>query len=54
MTLELRPGDPWPFRSSRGIVGRKCDPVWHALITAPQKEAHTKEVLERILNGAGV
>ncbi|AUQ64425.1 transcription termination/antitermination protein NusG [Phaeobacter inhibens] len=54
MTLDLKEGDPWPFRSSRGIVGKPCEPVWHALITAPQKEAHTKEVLERVFDGAGV
>lgn len=35
----LQIGDPWPFRSSRGIVGDPCEPVWHALITAPQQEA---------------
>lgn len=47
MTLDLKLGDPWPFRSSRGIVGRKCDPVWHGLVTAPQKEAATAAQLEK-------
>ena len=46
MTSKLSIGDPWPFTSSRGLVGRKCEPRWHALITAPQKEARAKKLLE--------
>ncbi len=43
--LDLRPGDPWPFTSSRGLVGSPCPPVWHALITAPQQESRAKKLL---------
>lgn len=40
--LNLEIGDPWPFASSRGITGELLSsPVWHALITAPQREAMT-------------
>ncbi|AUR35791.1 Transcription antiterminator [Phaeobacter piscinae] len=46
MQHEWNIGDPWPFRSSRGIVGKPCQPVWHALITLPQKEAETARKLE--------
>lgn len=42
----LKIGDPWPFSSSRGLTGRKCDPVWYALITAPQKERDTHQRLQ--------
>lgn len=45
MTLEI--GDPWPFASARGITGGICvKPVWHALITAPQREAKVASQLE--------
>lgn len=47
MTLDLKTGDPWPFQSSRGIVGKPCAPVWHALVTTPQKEAETAKRLEK-------
>ncbi|MFV1591285.1 transcription termination/antitermination NusG family protein [Phaeobacter sp. JH20_36] len=46
MHNEWNIGDPWPFRSSRGIVENPCAPVWHALITPPQKEAETARKLE--------
>lgn len=46
MTLELKKGDPWPFRSSRGIVGMPCEPQWFGLITAPQQEAKRAHQLE--------
>lgn len=46
MTLELKIGDPWPFESSRGITGRPCEPTWHAVICAPQKEARTAQTLK--------
>lgn len=47
MTLDLKAGDPWPFQSSRGIVGKPCAPVWHALVTTPQKEAETAKRLAK-------
>lgn len=49
MTKQYKPlkvGDPWPFESARGIVGGPCDPVWHALITRPQKERDTRHRLQ--------
>lgn len=40
-------GDAYPFQSARGLTGRPLSaPVWHALITAPQKEAKTAHKLE--------
>ncbi len=50
MTLELEPGDPWPFASSRGLTGAPMAPKWFALITAPQRE---KRASDRLRN-AGV
>ncbi|MGB1388660.1 MAG: transcription termination/antitermination protein NusG [Paracoccaceae bacterium] len=51
MTGTLKIGDPWPFASVRGYTGRPLrQPVWHALIVAPQREAKTAGTLE----GAGV
>ena len=38
MTLNLKPGDPWPFASRRGLTGAPCSPVWHALVVRPQSE----------------
>lgn len=52
MTDYLKLGGPWPFASSRGLTGRPCAPVWHALITAPQQEAKAAHQLEAA--GAGV
>ncbi|MGB0855151.1 MAG: transcription termination/antitermination protein NusG [Pikeienuella sp.] len=43
----LEKGDPWPFRSVRGLTGSPIASTWYALITAPQKEAKTKKHLER-------
>lgn len=45
MTLQI--GDPWPFTSARGITGAlRTRRAWHALITAPQREAKTASQLE--------
>ncbi len=39
MSSNLKIGDPWPFESVRGFTGAPLsEPVWHALITAPQRE----------------
>lgn len=47
MTLELKSGDPWPFRSARGLTGTQLDhPATYALITAPQGEGRAKSLLE--------
>lgn len=49
MTKQYKPlkvGDPWPFESSRGIVGGPCEPAWYALITRPQKERETRHRLQ--------
>ena len=48
MTLDLKKGDPWPFKSVRGLIGAPIAPVWYALITAPQREAKTAEQLGRV------
>lgn len=45
MTLDLKPGDPWPFTSSRGLFGLRIDPAWYALICAPQQEKRTAHKL---------
>ena len=38
----LKKGDPWPFRSSRGLTGSLLDsPVWSGLIVPPQR-AHVE------------
>lgn len=42
----LKIGDPWPFASARGITGQPCEPRWHALVTAPQKERGTRHRLQ--------
>jgi hypothetical protein len=49
-TLQI--GDPWPVEwgSYRGLVTHPIRPVWHALITPPQKEKATSDRLR----GAGV
>ncbi|MFG6535776.1 transcription termination/antitermination protein NusG [Sulfitobacter sp. CS16] len=48
---KLKIGDPWPFRSVRGLTGRPLSkPKWHALVVAPQQEAKAAETLR----GAGV
>lgn len=41
-------GDPWPteWRSARGLVGKPCNPVWHAIVTPPQSEAKTAKRLQ--------
>ncbi len=43
----LQPGDLWPTKwaSSRGLVGRPCDPVWHALVVRPQSERNASDRL---------
>lgn len=46
MTLDMKIGDPWPFKSARGITGAPCDPIWYALITAPSKERETRHRLQ--------
>jgi transcription antitermination factor NusG len=43
----LKIGDPWPFRSARGLTGRPlAKPVWYALVVAPQTEAKISKQLE--------
>lgn len=46
MTYDPKIGDPWPFRSSRGLTGRPVDPVWFGLITAPAGEARAANQLK--------
>ena len=50
MTRERKPlkiGDPWPFMSSRGLTGKPLsDPLWFALVVAPQKEKRTAQQLK--------
>lgn len=48
MTLDLKEGDPWPFKSVRGLTGQPIAPTWYALITAPQREAKTRDQLGRV------
>lgn len=40
-------GDPWPFRSSRGLTGGGLQrEVWHGLVVPPQKERRARDRLE--------
>lgn len=41
----LKIGDPWPFRSARGLIGAPCKPIWHALVVAPQQESRRTDQL---------
>lgn len=50
MTLDLKLGDPWPFKSSRGLTGRPMETKWFALVVAPQREAR----VAKQLSNAGV
>ena len=45
----LKIGDPWPFASSRGLIGEPLDqPVWHALQVPPQRERAAREALRAL------
>ena len=47
MTDHLKIGDPWPFKSARGLTGRPLkSPVWFALVVGPQKEKRTANQLK--------
>ena len=44
----LKKGDPWPFKSCRGLTGSILEiSVWYGLIVPPQGEAKAKVHLER-------
>lgn len=44
---DLKIGDPWPFKSARGLTGRPLiAPVWFGLVVGPQREARTAHQLK--------